>query len=274
MIMNSIAKETKPTIKTGTSTKTSGEVCLVFSPEYELRPVNHAVYSGGEKHKGTYQVEPEEGDIIWVLNWKSSGKATYLILIWKDKGVNRERLPETEAFKVMREIIARNPWTDSFMEMKPGRAGWFIPIDVVPETEYISNKRKVENLERFKNKFGIIIDPASFLMSAFKGIRMVATPVDAGFLSIIPLNEEYNANGVITHREERWFVSNGKGSSDKIEIRCHDNKYNEDGSNVHTPRGELVKIPRGYKFVIRVVTGAYRREGKAYGVEIDVRFCR
>lgn len=255
--------------KNGSSYSRTGSCGLIFSPELVLRPVIFAVHSGYRPDHGTFQVAPVEGDLVFWCSWGS--RDTDYGISRADAEGNLRELPIGETPPLWTALHRAHPWTRDWLEPGSGRFGYSIPDEVIPPGDYLATKAKSARIARFERRFGIDLPGA---MTAPKGgLNLEPRPIDGGFRSIVPHQKHWTGSMVGIDRSESWYASNGNGDSIPIAIAPD----SESGSNwAHSERPEYrdgapVQYPPGYRYIIRVVWGAYTSNHHSHGVAVDVR---
>lgn len=254
-------------VKNGSAGTRTGSITIWFSlsgDRLTLKPVSHAVYSGYQPSRGTYQ-QVGEGDIAFTCEWNSRETG------YSASVVGGSPLPEVRQAELWQLLRQQHGWAYALLEPM-SRGGFDIPVAVVPVSEYISEKRKAARFAAFERKFGIEI-PDGAWKSPKAGIRLRPEPADAEFLTRVPVSKEWSGSMVDIDTKTFVFVSNGDGVSTPVEV----DPWVEHGSNyagsAPTDRrdGGPVVYPKGYKYAIWMVTGAYTRDHYSYGVTIEVR---
>lgn len=260
----------KDLIKNGSAFTSTGSCQLLFSADFKIRPIVCAVRSGYKPQRGTFQVAPATGDLLFVCAWRTRG-ADYSISRCNAVGQLQEVAP-IEAAPIWAQLHTVHGWTKDWLE-PASRGGYSIPTEVIPPAEYLAKKAKTAKLERFSARFGVQLPLDAAEISPKNGLNLLPRPSDEEFAAIVPQVRHWTGSMVGIDRWEEWYASNGEGESSPLTIV----PSRDEGSNwAHSERpvceaGECVVIPQGFKYVIRVIRGAYSRDHHSYGIAVDVR---
>lgn len=260
------------TIKNGDSRSNTGHRLLVFEPGYlGLRPVTHAVHSGYQPERGTFQ-QAYEGDIVAIVCWDRSGGKYHIHKVDSTGSPWNINVPFGEAAQIWADIRHKHSWADEWLEPS-GRSGVWIPEEIVPASEYTSTLKKVAKLEKCFSRFGLPFKVENFIKDPGKGLNTFPRSLDIDLDTIQTERRTWDGSVVAINVSEQWFGSNGNGKP-AVELE-HEPEF-EHGSNyahTETTRGEGkpgIKGWRKWRFVIRVCHGAYERDHSSYGHTIDV----
>lgn len=259
-------------IKNGISRSNTGHRLLVFERGYlGLRPVTHAVYSGYQPDRGTFQ-QAYEGDIVAIVSWDKSGEQYHISRVDSTGSPWNIEVPLGEAAEYWTAIRHMHPWADEWLEPS-GRSGVWIPDDIITESEYISTIKKKTKLEKCFSRFGLPFKVENFLQDPGKGLKTFPRSLDVDLDTIQTQYKTWDGSVVSINESEQWFGSNGNGKpAVKLE---HDPEF-EHGSNyahTETTRGEGTPGIKGWKkwkFVVRICFGAYTTDHSSWGHTIDV----
>lgn len=238
------------TIKNGEIKRYTGEKQVAFDPKTgKIREVLYAVYSGFSNQQGTVQ-SVYDGDIIAVVSWsnRAYGKEHRLYRIYNGHKTSIP-VPETGALWLM--IREQNPWLDAWLEPNEREIPVFIPLDIIPEIEYLSNQRKLMHLVKCFDRFSLDYDPKDFVTSKKTDLNLIPREIDID-MNVMPFES------IVT---EWWGSAGTKKTPVKLDITL---------SNDVTEATYAVRGWKRFKHIIRIRHEIYTSKKGSFGKSIDI----
>lgn len=256
-------------LKNGECRSTTGFKLVVLSPDLELRPVSHAIYSGYTPDRGTFQVY-ENGDVIPYVRWNGKGPNYGIDSISEDG--NRIPIPFNDAAEIWSALRKKYHWIDNYLEPQ-GRGDCFLPEIV--EDEYLCNIQKRKRLTFFLTKFGFTpgFHPEFFMRDKKEDLNLSPRKLDFNPDEYIGEEKYWTGELVSICQFEEWYGSNGDG---KGYVKLSHRPNYESGSNyayqetVKREGEKGIEFWTGFRFLIRIQHGNHVSNHISFGHRIDV----
>jgi hypothetical protein len=224
------------------------------------------VYSGYQPGRGTVQVPPVKGDLLFQCSWNS--KEEYYSISQFD-GEKFNHIDLMEESHLWEEVQKLNPWMEEFLT-RQGRTSSFIPFTGDTLAQAAKRRRLMSFFERY-NIPELEKEIELFMTSAKSDLNL--DPRKEDLSAYVPENYAWDGSVVDIHRFERWFAITKEGTQ---EIQT--NPKVTTGSNwAHSSssrqEGESIVFPEGTTIAIRIGYGQRTHRGHthySYGRSVDV----
>jgi len=249
-------------IKNGKAMTNTGQRDIAFNPEtLELRPVLYRVYSGHVPDKGTVQ-GVNKGDIVVSLVWDKDGEQ------YKIYQYGVDTLPRVDQGLIGLDIWRKYPWIDEWM-MPVERSETVIPEDVIPPSEYLSNKVKLARVKSVVERFGLPYVHNDFVESRKHDLNFSPKlmDIDLNTYEASCFNGDDNCR---IHQDEKFYGSNGNGS-EATELGFIPTYLGEHlDCEMNIPGVPGVVGWDKWKYIVRIKSGVLISDGISHGMSIDI----
>jgi hypothetical protein len=251
-------------IKNGCCRTRTGSRQVLTSNLFEVRPILRANYSGYQPERGTIQIGPVKGDLLFQCVWGGRNpEGSFTILQWN--GEDFVQVPLISQGNLWKAAQAAIPWMEEFVAPH-GRQSSFIPL----EGDTLAEAAKRRRLTKFFERYQLPFEADGFMQSPGRGLQMEPRKFEGDLREYIPKKFFWDVSVVGISQSEKWFSWDGQTSH---EITIHPDI--ESGSNyahskTYRETGKPLDIPEGSKMMIRIGFGQYIKDHHSYGRTIDI----
>lgn len=239
---------------------------VAFDTNLTPRPVIYTIESGLTPSRGTVQQEPEVSDIVIRLDWT---RRNHLFTVEK---VGNSPLPLEVQQEYKEKLFQRYAWLEEFL-VPAGRESSFLPAQVYGG-ESLAAKAKRERCEFAFQRYGLPLEYKSdWVRSPKQGINTKAATLPFDPDTYQAHYKTWDGSIVGINRKEQFWGSAGDFTP-AVELKPILNEIH--GSNYAHEKTEYREgvpgIPdwRNYRYLIRLIEGAYTREHFSYGIMLDI----
>lgn len=264
--MEKIMEEFKQ-LENGRSQTSTGFKRLAFDPiTLNLMPVLYRVYSGYLPDRGTVQAV-KDGSIVCSVEWNSKGPE-YFLYRYGEKTCS-----VGDQARYWIDLKDKHPWMSDWLEPSP-RSETLIPLEIIPESEYLSIKVKNGRITNWSNRFGLSNSFNLELLMKTKAKDLCLAPIMLDFDPDKYCSTELHHIGELVniHESEEWVGSNGDGKEAKtlefkptVEHRSN-YPYQEDYTELGKPG---IEGWNKFKFLIKISYGIYTKDHMSNGIGVN-----
>lgn len=253
-------------LKNGDAKTTTGSKQVSFDPEtLELRPVLFRVYSGYVPSRGTVQ-GVKDGDIIASVVW-GKNFTDYRLFFWTSTDFSL-----SEQANLWVRLREKHPWLDAWLEPS-GRGETNIPFDVVPESEYLSNKIKWARVSAAISRFGLPFKTEEFMECRKFDLNLNPRKLDIDLSTYESEENHWDGELVNIHQFEEWYGCAGNGSPAVPLV--HNSKYVSGSNYAHSETFTRKGVPgvvgwEKWRFLIRIQFGTVVSNHSSHGKKVDI----